>query len=116
MPTGPQAPQALAKRTEREQEERRGEKGRQGKEEKTTGSKLMPLDLSQTEQRTHTCSAAAAGQDRVPPVETGPGQGRAGQGTAVGSGGCSSLNALDLTSQGFFYIPACTSVSLGFSM
>lgn len=75
----------------------------------------------------HCCPGepAAAGQDRQPPVERRPGQGRAGQGrvqwlvvVVIAASETvrlswlvlltvDSLSPVDLTSQGFFYIPAC---------
>lgn len=98
--------------------------------------KLVALAESQIEKHTHKRSgepaaAAAAGQDRQPPVERRPGQGRAGQGrvqrlvvvvvAASETVGLSwlvlltvdSLSPVDLTSQGFFYIPACAFVCRG---
>lgn len=123
------------------QEVRRGRServGHFGKEEKTTSPKLVALAPSQSVRtHKHCCSgepaaaAAAAGQDRQPPVERRPGQGRAGQGrvrrlvvvVVVAASETvrlsrlrvltvDSLSTVDLTSQGFFYIPACACVHL----
>lgn len=125
------------------QEVRRGRServGHFGKEEKTTSPKLVALAPSQSVcTHKHYCSgepaaaAAAARQDRQPPVERRPGQGRAGQGrvrrlvvvvvVVVAASETvrlsrlrvltvDSLSTVDLTSQGFFYIPACACVHL----
>lgn len=97
----------------------------------------MALARSQIEQHTHKRSAASENQqqqqqqDRQPPVERRPGQGRAGQGwvqwlvvvVVVAASETvrlswlvvltvDSLSTVDLTSQGFFYIPSCACVHL----
>lgn len=96
----------------------------------------MALALTQIEKHTHKLHCcprepAAADQDRQPPVERRPGQGRAGQGrvqwlvvVVVAASETvrlswlvlltvDSLSSVDLTSQGFFYIPACAFVCRG---